>query len=128
MKKTNPDPEKKLQGIAYARALHKVRAYASSLQWGIRLCNYDGTAEVLHKERGEVELRYISPTVGGVSLKLNPHTSEATVTTTHRERYVFPILNKDTYVDDVMGGIEQATALFSHYVEKGIRKPRMIAQ
>lgn len=127
MRKTHPDPEKKLQGIAYARALHKVRAFASGLQWGIRLYNYDGVAEITHKDRGEVELRYTSPRVGGVYLLLDPRRSEATVTTTRHEHYVFPILNRNTYVDDVMGGIEQATALFSHYVEEGNRKPIMTA-
>lgn len=127
MRKQNPDPEKKLKGNAYARALHKVRAYAQGLEWDIRLHQLDGFVELEPARHDGVVLKYSSPVAGTVALKLDPHKSEASVVSTQtKEKYTFPIYCKNDYLDDVRGGIEQAIYAFSQHAEKKTqRHPRM---
>lgn len=57
-------PENKLKGNAYARALHKVRSYAQSLEWDIRLKNIDGIVELDPANEKGICLKYTSPTTG----------------------------------------------------------------
>lgn len=126
MNKTHPNPENKLKGNAYARAYNKVRAYAQSLSWDIRLKNLDGIVELDPSSNGMCQLKYTSPTTGSVALSLNPQTSEITLTTPEHNEYTFPIYSGDNYTDFVRGGVEEALYAFAQRtVKQFARRPRM---
>lgn len=125
MNKTNPSPEDKLRGNAYARAYNKIRSYALSLTWDIRLKHLDGIVD-LEKTDNQVILKYTSPTTGQVQLNLNPKTSEIELNTNRGESYIFPIYSGDPYKDFVKGGVEQAIYAFQQRTEiKASRQPSM---
>ncbi len=121
------DPENKLKGNAYARACNKVRAYAQSLSWDIRLKRLDGIVELeKSEESGICTLKYTSPTAGSLSLLLNPISSQIILRDSNREEYTFPIYSQDNHTDFIRGGVEQALYAFSQKaVKKAARSPRM---
>lgn len=118
------EPEKKLKGIAYARAYNKLNAFARSLEWDIRLLYRAGEVEVETRKDDSTVLRY--STAGRcVSLSINPHTSEAKVKdSTSGEEYVYPIYD-DYVLERCMEGIDHAEEDFRLKLKGTELKPKM---
>lgn len=126
MRKKEPEVEDKMQGIAFARAYNKLRNFARSLNWEIRLRYRNGGIEIERTEDDRAVMRYV---VAGeeddeISLSLNPHTSQA-VLRSAEGTFAYPIY--DRYViEDRMEGIDNALDDVRAEIRRLEKKPKML--
>lgn len=124
MRKREPEIEDKLQGIAYARAYNKLRSFARSLNWEIRLKYKAGAIEIDHTEDNRAILRY---SLGDkeLSLALNPHTSEA-ILTSEAGTYIYPIFDRYIEEGNQMEGIDNALDDVRASIKRVESRPKLI--